>query len=112
LLAPVDRLGSVRQNGNGPIAYFPWGEERPGANGTTPDGTDKFATYFRDVTNNGVGEDYANARYYNNNFGRFWSPDPGTPLPGTGTLTRSATRSTSRTREERVSFGRTTKMGT
>jgi len=77
LLAPVDRLGSVRQNGNGPIAYFPWGEERPGANGTTPDGTDKFATYFRDVTNNGVGEDYASARYYNNNFGRFWSPDPG-----------------------------------
>ena len=76
LLAPVDRLGSVRQNGNGPIAYFPWGEERPGANGTTPDGTDKFATYFRDVTNNGVGEDYASARYYNNNFGRFWSPDP------------------------------------
>jgi RHS repeat-associated protein len=67
----------VRQNGNGPIAYFPWGEERPGANGTTPDGTDKFATYFRDATNNGVGEDYASARYYNNNFGRFWSPDPG-----------------------------------
>ena len=22
------------------------------------------------------GEDYASARYYNNNFGRFWSPDP------------------------------------
>ena len=70
LLAPVDRLGSVRGT-NGP-AYFPWGEERT----STPDGTDKFATYFRDVTSNGVGEDYANARYYNNNFGRFWSPDP------------------------------------
>ena len=72
LLAPLDRLGSVRMGPNGPVAYFPWGEERT----TTPDGTDKFATYFRDVTNNGVGEDYANARYYNNNFGRFWSPDP------------------------------------
>jgi RHS repeat-associated protein len=73
LLAPVDRLGSVRQNGNGPIAYFPWGEERT----STPNGTDKFATYFRDSVINGVGEDYASARYYNNNFGRFWSPDPG-----------------------------------
>ena len=72
LLAPVDRLGSVRQNGSSPIAYFPWGEERT----STPDGFDKFATYFRDATNNGIGEDYANARYYNNNFGRFWSPDP------------------------------------
>jgi YD repeat-containing protein len=72
LLVPMDRLGSVRQNGNGPIAYFPWGEERT----STPDGTDKFATYFRDATNNGIGEDYANARYYNNNNGRFWSPDP------------------------------------
>jgi RHS repeat-associated protein len=72
LLAPVDRLGSVRQGPNGAVAYFPWGEERT----TTSDGTDKFATYFRDVTNNGVGQDYANARYYNNNFGRFWSSDP------------------------------------
>jgi RHS repeat-associated protein len=71
LLAPVDRLGSVRYNQNGPIAYFPWGEERT----STPDGTDKFGTYFRDATNNGIGEDYASARYYNNNFGRFWSPD-------------------------------------
>ena len=76
LLAPVDRLGSVRYNQNGPIAYFPWGEERPQNGQTTPDGTDKFGTYFRDATNNGIGEDYASARYYNNNFGRFWSPDP------------------------------------
>jgi RHS repeat-associated protein len=38
----------------------------------TPDATDKFATYFRD----GFGQDYANARYYNSNLGRFWSPDP------------------------------------
>jgi RHS repeat-associated protein len=54
------------------MAYFPWGEERT----STPDGTDKFATYFRDSSVAGVGQDYANARYYNNNFGRFWSPDP------------------------------------
>jgi RHS repeat-associated protein len=72
LLAPVDRLGSARSNQNGTIAYYPWGEERT----STPDGTDKYATYFRDATNNGIGEDYANARYYNNNFGRFWNPDP------------------------------------
>ena len=72
LLAAVDRLGSVRGNRNGPIAYYPWGEERT----ATPDGADKYATYFRDSSVAGVGEDYANARYYNNNFGRFWSPDP------------------------------------
>jgi RHS repeat-associated protein len=78
LLAPVDRLGSVRGNANGSIAYFPWGEEEKQSTGyTTPDGTDKYATYFRDGTTNGAGEDYANARYYNNNFGRFWSVDPG-----------------------------------
>jgi RHS repeat-associated protein len=63
----------VRQNQNGAIAYYPWGEERT----STPDGTDKFGTYFRDISVAGVGEDYANARYYNSNFGRFWSPDPG-----------------------------------
>jgi RHS repeat-associated protein len=55
------------------MAYFPWGEERT----TTTDGTDKFATYFRDGVTDGVGQDYANARYYNYGFGRFWSPDPG-----------------------------------
>ena len=42
LLAAVDRLGSVRDNRNGAIAYYPWGEERT----ATPDGADKFATYF------------------------------------------------------------------
>ena len=72
LLAAVDRLGSVRGNRNGAIAYYPWGEERT----ATPAGNDKFATYFRDSSVAGVGEDYASARYYNNNFGRFWSPDP------------------------------------
>jgi len=70
-LVPMDRLGSVRNNSGQPVAYYPWGEERT----STPDGTDKFATYFRDITSDGMGEDYANARYYNNNFGRFWSPD-------------------------------------
>src|SRR5208283_4988172 len=70
LLAWVVRLGSVRANRSGQtFAYYPWGEERT----STPDGQDKFATYFRD----GFGQDYANARYYNSNFGRFWSPDPG-----------------------------------
>jgi len=59
LLAPVDRLGSVRKNGNGQIAYFPWGEEETPK---TSDGTDKYATYFRDGTINGAGEDYASAR--------------------------------------------------
>jgi RHS repeat-associated protein len=73
LLTPLDRLGTVRKNQNGPIAYFPWGEEE---SPTTPDGTDKYATYFRDGTTNGAGQDYATARYYNNSFGRFWSPDP------------------------------------
>jgi len=72
----VDRLGSVRDTQNGStMAYYPWGEERT----STPDGNDKFATYFRDLVTQpaGFGEDYASARYYNNNFGRFWSPDPG-----------------------------------
>ena len=66
----TDRLGSVRgQNFSASIAYFPWGEERT----STPNNTDKFATYFRD----GFGQDYADQRYYTSNFGRFWSPDPG-----------------------------------
>ncbi|MGO9229362.1 MAG: RHS repeat-associated core domain-containing protein [Bryobacteraceae bacterium] len=73
LLAWEDRLGSVRANRSAQsFAYYPWGEERT----STPDGQEKFATYFRDVSTDGVGEDYANARYYNNNFGRFWNPDP------------------------------------
>jgi RHS repeat-associated protein len=65
MLAPLDRLGSVRYSN---MAYYPWGEERT----SSPDGTYKFATYFRDT----FGQDYANARYYNSNLGRFWSPDP------------------------------------
>jgi RHS repeat-associated protein len=65
--------GERANNISGGIAYYPWGEERT----STSDGTFKFATYFRDVVSNGIPEDYANARYYNNNFGRFWSVDPG-----------------------------------
>jgi RHS repeat-associated protein len=68
----TDRLGSVRNVGpayNTPMAYYPYGEERT----STANGTDKFGTYFRD----GFGQDYGSHRYYNNNFGRFWSPDPG-----------------------------------
>jgi RHS repeat-associated protein len=70
----TDRLGSVRANTSGErISYYPYGQERPQSNGqTTADGRDKFATYFRD----GVGQDYADQRYYNQ-AGRFFSPDPG-----------------------------------
>jgi RHS repeat-associated protein len=50
-------------------SYFPYGEERT----STPDGTEKFGTYYRD----GPGQDYAQQRYYNNGTGRFWSVDPG-----------------------------------
>jgi RHS repeat-associated protein len=65
----TDRLGSVRANTQGEkFAYYPYGEERT----VTPDGRDKFGTYFRD----GVGQDYAMARYYGSGTGRFWSPDP------------------------------------
>jgi len=59
----IDRpLGSVRNVGAClyfPIGYFPYGEERT----STPDGTDKFGTYFR----HGYGQDYADQRYYTSN---------------------------------------------
>ena len=65
----TDRLGSVRGNSQGErFAYYPYGEERT----STPDGRNKFGTYLRD----GVGQDYADQRYYNAGMGRFWSPDP------------------------------------
>ena len=64
----TDRLGSVRWSGGTSMSYFPYGEERT----VTTDGGWKFATYTRD----GVGQDYAEQRYYNNGTGRFWSPDP------------------------------------
>jgi len=50
------------------MAYYPYGEERT----STVNGRDKFGTYFRD----GVGQDYADQRYYSGNSGSFWSPDP------------------------------------
>jgi RHS repeat-associated protein len=72
-LVVTDRLGNVRarSGGNGYtlMSYFPYGEERT----VTPDGVDKFGTYFRD----GPGQDYAQQRYYSNETGRFWSVDPG-----------------------------------
>jgi RHS repeat-associated protein len=70
-LAPTDRLGSVRSVGGMPAVYFPWGQEQT----STPDGTVKFAGYWRDETGGGV--DYADQRYYKANYGRFWTPDPG-----------------------------------
>jgi RHS repeat-associated protein len=72
----TDRLGSVRSVSAGTtshVSYFPYGQERAQSNGqTTPDGAEKFATYFRD----GTGQDYADQRYYNQ-AGAFWSPDSG-----------------------------------
>ena len=66
----TDRLGTVRANTQGEsFAYYPFGEERT----NRPDGRDKFATYFRD----GVGQDYAEQRYYNAGMGRFWTVDSG-----------------------------------
>jgi RHS repeat-associated protein len=70
-VSPVtNRLGTVRGNTQGePFFYYPYGEERS----NTVNGREKFATYFRD----GVGQDYAEQRYYNSGMGRFWTVDPG-----------------------------------
>lgn len=59
-----NRLGSVG-------VYYPYGEDRGGSN--PGNGTDKFATYFRDSES---GLDYAVNRYYFPAGGRFMSPDP------------------------------------
>ena len=68
----TDRLGSVRANSNGgTFSYLPYGVERT----TTSDTRDKFATYFRD-SSAGPNQDYADQRYYNSWYGRFFSPDP------------------------------------
>jgi RHS repeat-associated protein len=56
-----DRLGS---NGT----YYPYGEAR----GTVPQDDVGFATYTNDSA---TGLQYADQRYYANNFGRFMSPD-------------------------------------
>jgi RHS repeat-associated protein len=66
----TDRLGTVRANTQGEsFAYYPYGEERT----NTVNDREKFATYLRD----GVGQDYADQRYYNSGTGRFWTVDPG-----------------------------------
>jgi RHS repeat-associated protein len=59
----ADRLGSIGK-------YYPYGQERPSA---TQNGTEKFATYFRDAD---TGLDYADQRYHAPGQGRFLSPDP------------------------------------
>ena len=58
-----DHLGSIGK-------YFPYGQERPSA---TTNGTEKFATYFRDSE---TGLDYAKNRYHQPGMGRFMTPDP------------------------------------
>jgi RHS repeat-associated protein len=66
----TDKLGTVRANASlGAMNYFPYGEERT----STANGVEKFGTYTRD----GVGQDYAEQRYYSSSVGAFWSPDPG-----------------------------------
>src|ERR1700690_872845 len=49
--------------------YYPYGQERPSA---TTNGTEKFATYFRDAD---TGLDYADQRYHAPGQGRFLSVD-------------------------------------
>ena len=68
-----DRLGSNAQG-----KFFPYGEDRG-----TPIANDqvKFATYTRDSA---TGLDYADQRYYSNQFGRFMSPDPYKSGTGSG----------------------------
>ncbi|MBA3632389.1 MAG: RHS repeat-associated core domain-containing protein [Acidobacteria bacterium] len=75
----TDNLGSPRintdQNGN-VIArhdYHPFGEEINRASYGTDDVRNRFTTYERDIESD---LDYAQARYYGYNHGRFTSPDP------------------------------------
>ena len=67
-----DRLGSAKYNQSNNMAqsFYPYGEDRGTAE---PNDALKFATYTRDAA---TGLDYADQRYYANNFGRFMSPDP------------------------------------
>ena len=71
-IGTFDRLGSAKYNQNNAAqSFYPYGEDR----GTMqPNDSLKFATYTRDTA---TGLDYADQRYYANNFGRFMSPDPG-----------------------------------
>ena len=61
-LPRIDQLGSVGM-------YFPWGEDK---GSTNPQNTWSYATYWRDSAS---GLDYANNRYYSNDYGRFITPD-------------------------------------
>ncbi len=75
-----DRLGSQG-------TYYPYGEDKG-----TPLGNDqfKFGTYWRDSA---TGLDYADQRYFVNNFGRFMTPDPygrSMQLKNPGTFNRYA----------------------
>ena len=67
-----DRLGS-NTGSSDQGKYYPYGEDRG-----SPLGNDqvKFATYTRDSA---TGLDYADQRYYSNQFGRFMTPDPYLP---------------------------------
>ena len=70
-----DRLGNVRArlaSGIGVASrhsYFPYGQERV----ATANDAFKFTTYFRDAK---TGFDYADQRYYANQWGRFLTGDP------------------------------------
>ena len=79
-LAVQDRLGSVG-------SYFPYGEAR---SGTNPLDTWSFATYWRDSA---TSLDYADQRYYSNQFGRFMSPDPYQAGAGSGDPTNQGSSS-------------------
>lgn len=74
----VDYLGSPRINTdkNGSVIarhdYLPFGEEIARANYSADNVSEKFATYERDKESS---LDFAQARMYHNNYGRFTSPD-------------------------------------
>jgi RHS repeat-associated protein len=74
VLGATDRLGTVRAvQTSGTWAeptYYPYGEQHT-AGGV--DGKEQFGTYVRDSTPSA--QDYAMARYYSNNTGRFFTPD-------------------------------------
>jgi RHS repeat-associated protein len=62
-----DRVGTDRETG---ARYYPYGEEIT----STPNDTEKFATYFRDSFTT---LDYADQRYYASTYGRFNTVDRG-----------------------------------
>ncbi len=77
-IGTYDRLGTAKydQQNGGAMSFYPYGEDR----GTVqPNDSLKFATYTRDSA---TGLDYADQRYYANNFGRFMSPDPSSDSGG------------------------------